>query len=71
MFIARAMRSCLVIRWQSAEVSRTVTSSIEWRRTIIVNVNEETHNQGSCRLVWLEEHKATNRVLVSQYLLVH
>jgi len=24
-----------------------------------------------CRLVWLEEHKATNRVLVCQYLLVH
>ena len=24
-----------------------------------------------CRLVWLEEHKATNRVLVCQYLPVH
>jgi len=43
MFITRAMcgdKSCLVIQMQSAEVSRTVTSSFEWSWTISVTVNE-------------------------------
>ena len=39
MFILRAIRSCLVLQFQSAEVSRTVTSSFEWSWTISVNVN--------------------------------
>ena len=34
--------SCLVLQWQSAEVSRTVTSSFEWSQMISVNVNEGT-----------------------------
>jgi len=39
-FIARAMCNCLVLQLQSAEVSRTVTSSFVWSWTISVNVNE-------------------------------
>jgi hypothetical protein len=47
MFIARAVcgvTSCLVLQVQSAEVSRTVTSSFEWSWTISVNVNEVTED---------------------------
>jgi len=46
MFIVRAMCGIecksrrLVLELQSAEVSRTVTSSFEWSWTIIVNINE-------------------------------
>ena len=42
MFIAWATCSCIVLQLQSAEVSRTVTSSFEWSWTISVNVNEGT-----------------------------
>jgi hypothetical protein len=40
MFIAPAMCSCLEIQLQSAEISRTVTSSFVWGWTTIVNVKE-------------------------------
>jgi len=41
MFIARAMcwvTSCLVLQLQSAEVSRTVTSSFEWSWTLVLRL---------------------------------
>jgi len=45
MVIARAMCSCLVLQWQSAEVSRTVTSSFVWSWTISVEEGiQDTEN---------------------------
>jgi len=45
MFIVRAMCSnCLTLQLQAAEVSRTVTNSLEGRWMISVNVNVGTQD---------------------------
>jgi hypothetical protein len=54
MFIARALcgiecnSSCLVLQLQSAEVSRTVTSSFELSWMIGVNVDEGIQDPKNC-----------------------